>query len=160
MISPKREAEVWNRVMAASAEAPECCKVKKTEELTAEQVMELLQAELCDGRTYEALACRVRGDVRRRLLMLSQQERSHYAKLEAVYYLMTGKKPCPDRPKPPCIACINEELRCRYREEVKGAQLYHCLAKKAGSFETVFHELGAEEEKHAYQVLCLLQQCL
>ena len=160
MIDHKREEAVWKRVMEVSAQAPECCKAKERSDLTAEQVRELLYKELEDAATYEALACRVRADVRRKLLDLARQERCHYARLAAVYYLMSGKKPCFDKPKHPCIACTNEELRSRYACEVEGGETYHRLAQKAGSFANVFHELGAEEEHHAHRVLCILQQCL
>ena len=155
----KREAEVWQRVMAASAEC-EYPKEKPETGLTAQQVMELLQCELMDACTYQTLAMRVKKDLRRCLLQLAQEERRHYRKLEAVYYLMTGQRPCPDRPKAPCVACLNEELRKRYREEVAGAEKYHCLAEKAGSFAAVFHCLGHEEEHHSRRILELLQQCL
>ena len=143
--------------MELSEQAPACCKPKEPATLTAQQVMELLVGELSDACTYETLATHVRGSVRQRLLALSMAERAHYARLETVYYLMTGKKPCPDKPKKPCIACLSEELRTRYTEEVKGAEYYHCLAPKAGSFAKIFHELGTQEELHAYEVLCILQ---
>ena len=157
MMSQKREAEVWNRVMAAAAESP--CVPKQTE-LTPSQVMELLEGELLDACTYRVLAERTKKDVRRCLLQLYQEERRHYRKLEAVYYLMTGSRPCPDRPKKPCVACTNEELRKRYTAEVEGGKHYHCLAEKAGSFACVFHTLGNDEERHARMILELLQKCL
>lgn len=156
----KREAEVWERVMAASAECPVPVKKVAPEGVTAQQVMELLQAELKDTCTYRTLAMRVGKEIRRQLLQLSQEERQHYRKLEAVYYLMTGQRPCPDLPKAPCMACTNEELRKRYQEEVEGAARYHALAEKAGSFASVFHCLGHEEERHSHQILTLLQRCL
>ena len=160
MMDQKREQDVWKRVMEVSAQAPECCKLPKQQSLTAEQVMELLVGELADSVMYEALACRVHADARRSLLILAQQERRHFETLEAIYYLMTGKKPCPDRPKRPCIACVSEELRSRYHEEVEGAETYHRLAEKAGSFAEQFHRLGHEEDRHAQTVLNVLQACL
>ena len=160
MIDHKREQEVWQRVMAASAEAPACCKQIGKQTVTTEQVMELLCKELADAVTYEALACRVRGQTRQSFLQLANWERQHAKKLSVVYYLMSGKKPCPDKPKTPCIACTNEELRERYIAETKGAELYCSLAEKAGTFAGVFRELACEEEKHAAIVLKLLQQSL
>ena len=125
MMSQKREAEVWSRVMAASAEAPCSPYPKKHDGLSAGQLMELLEGELMDACTYQVLAGRVKKDIRRCLLQLAREERSHYRKLEAVYYLMTGQRPCPDRPRTPRVACTNEELRKRYQEEVEGAKHYH-----------------------------------
>lgn len=160
MMNPKREAEVWNRVMSASAEAPCCSRPKEQMSLTCEQVMELLEEELADACTYRTLAMRVKRPVRQTLLQLAAEEQEHYRMLEAVYYIMTGRRPCPDRPKAPCVACTNEELRKRYADEVKGGALYHKLAECAGSFAPVFHCLGHGEDRHAKMVLCLLQKCL
>ena len=177
MMNKNREEAVWKRVMAVSAEAPECqpetrpeqkpeckseCKPKPKPdcELTPCQVMDLLEHELQDVCTYQTLAARVRKNARSCLLQLAQEERQHYRKLEAIYYLMTGQRPCPDRPKPPCVACLNEELRRRYEIEVRGAMMYHQLAEQAGSFACTFHCLGNDEERHSQVILNLLQQCL
>jgi rubrerythrin len=159
-MNQKREAEVWERVVAASAECPMPIKKAVPTELTARQVLELLQGELLDVCTYQTLAARVKKDARRCLWQLAQEERRHYRKLEAVYYLMTGQRPCPDRPKAPCMACTNEELRKRYKAEVEGAACYHAMAEKAGSFVSVFHCLGHEEDRHSRMILELLQRCL
>jgi len=163
MMSKSREEAVWKRVMALSAEMPELpapCRSKPDTGLTEAQVLELLQGELADACTYRILAQRAKGDLRRTLLGLSQAEQRHSRKLEAVYYLMTGKRPCPDRPKAPCVACLNEELRRRYEAEVKGAARYHKLADQAGSFSQTFHCLGLEEERHGQMILKLLERWL
>ena len=160
MMNQKREAEVWNRVMFASAECACLPKAESRDQLCPEQVMELLVHELEDACTYRTLAGRVKGEVRQQLLKLAREEEGHYRKLEAVYYLMTGRRPCPDRPKAPCVSCTNEELRRRYEGEVEGARQYHCLAKNAGSFESVMHCLGHDEERHSRVILHLLQMCL
>lgn len=159
-MNSKREAAVWERVMAASAECPMPAVRQQESGITAQQVLELLQGELADACTYRVLAGRVKKDLRRCLLQLAQEEQRHSRQLEAVYYLMTGQRPCPDRPKPPCMACTNEELRKRYKEEVEGAARYHELAACAGSFEPLFHCLGHAEERHAGMILELLQRCL
>ena len=159
-MNQKREAEVWERVMAASAACPMPAKKTVPAELTAQQMMELLQGELLDACTYQTLGMRMKKHARQRLVQLAQEERRHYRKLEAVYYLMTGQRPCPDRPRTPCVACTNEELRKRYQEEVKGAEQYHALAEQTGSFASVFHCLGHDEERHSRMILELLQDCL
>ena len=158
MMSKQREEAVWRRVLAASEQV--ASEPPKQEDFTAEQVMTLLQAKLQDACTYGTLAARTKGDVRRCLLRLAGEERSHAGKLEAVYYLMTGSRPCCDRPKAPCVACTNEELRKRYKLEVEAAQKYKCLAEKAGSFAGVFHCLHRDEQRHAAMILNLLEQCL
>jgi len=163
MMSKSREEAVWQRVMAMSAEAPEMAAPRRAgadKELTEAQVLELLKEELEAACTYRVLAQRTKGNLRRCLLELARAEQQHSRKLEAVYYLMTGRRPCPDRPKAPCVSCLNEELRKRYDEEVKGAARYHKLAEKAGSFAQTVHCLGLEEEHHGQIILKLLEMCL
>lgn len=160
MMSQKRQTEVWERVMAASAQEPVAAPPRQEAGLRETVLMELLEEELADCCTYQVLAERVRREVRRMLLRLAQEEAAHYRRLEAVYYLLTGSRPCPDRPKMPCVACTNEELRRRYRQEIESAGRYHALADQAGSLACVFHGLGNEEERHARVILNLLQQCL
>ena len=161
MMNKHREAEVWRRVMAESADAPACEPEKQPDNcLTPCQVMELLEDELMDACTYQVLANRTKKNVRQTLMQLAREEQMHYRKLEAVYYLMTGSRPCPDRPKTPRVACTNEELRKRYQAEIEGAQRYCCLAEKAGSFAPVFRCLSRDEERHAHMILCLLEKCL
>ena len=161
MMNKTREEAVWKRVMAESAQTPEPEQKPKQEScLTERQVMELLEQEAKDACTYQTLACRVKGEARRTLMQLSREEKEHYRKLEAVYYVMTGRRPSVDRPKAPCVACLNEELRRRYDMEIQGAALYHKLAQTAGSFAGVLHCLHHAEERHAKTVLCLLEKCL
>lgn len=160
MIDHKREEAVWKRVMEHSEQAPPCCKIMKIEPLSAAKVMELLRKEQDDACTYEALASRIRGEAGRKLLVLAQQERCHRDRLKTIYYLLTGKKACPEKTKAPCIACTAEELRNRYAIETQSAQVYEELAKQAGSFGDVFRELALEEGRHAYEVLCILQSVL
>ena len=161
MMSKTREDAVWKRVMALSAEAPELPERPCANgTLTEAQVLELLMGELTDSCTYSVLARRAQGDLRRCLQELARQERQHARKLEAVYYLMTGRKPCPDRPKAPCVACLNEELRKRHGEEIKAAARYHALADKAGAFAQTFQCLALEEERHSRTILRLLERWL
>ena len=161
MMSKHREEAVWQRVMAASAEAPDCTPTVRSDDgLTQTKILELLERELLDACTYRTLAGRMGKQARCGLQQLAREEQQHYKKLEAIYYLMTGSRPCPDRPKAPCVACTSEELRNRYRQEVAGAEAYHGLAEKAGSFAELFHGLSRAEERHARQILALLQQCL
>lgn len=156
----KREAEVWERVLAASAAYPISEKQPEKPGLTAEQVLQLLQQELLNAVTYETLAARVGKRNRQRLLALAREERQHARQLEAVYYVLTGQRPCPDRVKGPCVACTNEALRSAYGREVAGADRYQKLAGQAGSFSAVFQRLSCAEQRHSAAVLQLLQACL
>ena len=160
MMNQLREEAVWKRVMAAAAEAPDHCDLPGESELTASQVLELLEGTLADAVTYKTLAARAAKRVRQCLLQLAREEQVQYRKLEAVYYLMTGVRPCPARPGAPCVACLNEELRKRYRRETASAKIYDCLAAKAGSYAGVFRCLAAEETRHAAMLLRLLERCV
>ena len=159
MMSKTREEAVWKRVMELSAQAPEP-RTEPENGLTQARVLELLCGELASACTYRTLAARAGGQVRKCLQQLAREELQHARHLETVYYLMTGRKPCPDRPKPPCVACLNEELRRRYEQEIAGAARYHGLAERAGSFSCLMHAMAREEEGHGRRILQLLELCL
>ena len=158
MMSKTREEAVWKRVMAAAESHP--LPTVPRPGLTAARLLELLQWEALDACTYKTLACRMNGQGRKCLLQLAREEQRHARQLETVIYLMTGSRPCPDRPKAPCVACTNEELRKRYQAEVDGAADLHKLADHAGSFAELFHTMAMDEERHAAMILHLLQMCL
>lgn len=156
MISRTREAEVWQRVLAASGEAPK----PAYGSLTPARVLQLREDELRDAHTYRSLAGRAPRDIRQSLLRLSEEERQHARRLEAVYYVMTGKRPAAGRQDTPKTGNLLEDLRSRYREETAGAAEYRRLAEQADSFAPLFRELGDDEERHAGTILRLLQQTL
>ena len=159
MISNTREAEVWQRVLAASGEAPK----PAYGSLTPARVLQLREDELRDAHTYRSLAGRAPRDIRQSLLRLSEEERQHARQLEAVSYVMTGKRPAAGRPDAPAVpngGNLNEDLRSRYREETAGAAEYRRLAEQADSFAPLFRELGDDEERHAGTILRLLQRTL
>lgn len=161
MMSKTREAEVWQRVMAASGEVP--APKPAAGGLTPTKVLQVREDELRDAHTYRSLAGRAPRDVRQSLLRLSEEERQHARRLETVYYVMTGKRPAAWRPDGPVSSNggnLNEELRTRYREETAGAAEYRRLAEQADSFAPLFRELGDDEERHAGTILRLLQRTL
>ena len=163
MMSKAREEAVWKRVMAMAAEAPEpmpCHRPQPDRGLTEAQLLELLDRERMDACTYRTLAARTKGQVWRCLQQLALEEQQHGRKLETMYYLLTGRKPCPDRPKAPCVACFNEELRRRYEQERGAASQYRKLAEQESTFGHIFRHLALEEERHGEMILRLLEQCL
>ena len=156
MMSKTREAEVWQRVLATSGEAPK----PASGGLTPARVLQLQEDELRDAHTYRSLAGRAPRDIRQSLLRLSEEERQHARRLEAVYYVMTGKRPAAGRQDTPKAGNLHEDLRSRYREETAGAAEYRRLAEQADSFAPLFRELGDDEERHAGTILRLLQRTL
>ncbi len=95
-----------------------------------------------------------------RLLCLAEEERCHARQLGALYFLMTGKKLCPEPVKPVCTACFNETIRQRYQAELAGQAQYQALAARAGERRCTFEALAADEGRHAQLLYCLLQQTL
>lgn len=151
----RKEERVWNRVMATEechAQAPDC--------LNEGKVLELIIDELRDCGTYRSLAKAMRGCDKGILMGLAEEEACHARKLSAVYFLMTGRKACPDRPKIPCITCINTSLRQRYQDELHGHAEYLRLSKCAGEFSCVMAELAKDELCHSQKILCLLKDTL
>jgi len=156
MMNQKREAAVWERVMAASAQCPQPAKAQEPA-LSPQQVLELWQAEQHAAATYNALAMKTGGRTRQTLLQLSRMEQEHEKKLAAVYYLMTGVRPKAERPVVSCSGIMEEEVRKLFEAEAEAARCYYQLAEQKGSFGAAFHALGQEEQQHSSMLLALLQ---
>ncbi len=73
---------------------------------------------------------------------LAESRRCDGKRLSALYFVMTGLKACPDRPKLPCVSCLNEALRQAYREERCTAELYSRYAANAGEYACTLEQLG------------------
>ena len=155
-MNQQQEEAVWRRVLATQ-EQP-CAGSESS--LTPMQVMEQLQRKQQAACMYGILARRVKKSARGCLLRLMQMEQQHSRRLEAVYYVMTGQRPCPDSPKLPCVACTNEELRNCYMAKIAAAPGLCQLAEQAGSFAPVFRCIHRDEQHQLRVLLNLLEHCL
>jgi len=144
--------------MELSQQAPPCC--VREEKKTQSKVMELLQAQRQAVCTYSALAGCVRGELRRRILSLAHCKQRMCAKLETVFYLVSGQKAQRESLKRPPIGCAGETLRSQYILQIQAVQKYRELAEEDETFAEVFRELVMEEEKNARELLCVLQLLL
>ena len=165
-MNPKQEQRVWSRVMGVQTACTRLAQRENQEGardipvLDAESLMELYTAQLRAACTYRTLANMARGCVRQTLMRLTEEKRGHARRIEAMYYIQTGQKPCPDQPKTPCVSCLNEALRQAYREEQCAAELYRRYAKNAGDFACVLEQLAQEACRHAQMLLGALQVSL
>ena len=164
-IDPKQAERVWSRVMGASCPMSDAPKQKppmceQAQGLNEKTLLELLEDELQDHATYCHLACMARGCVRQTLQSIAADEKQHAKMLSAMYYILTGKKACPEHPRPACVACLNEALREQYAGELEGSRRYAEVARRAGEHACTFERLAADECRHAQMLYCLLQKCL
>ena len=81
-------------------------------------------------------------------------------RLGALYFLMTGKKYCPEPVRGACTACFNEALRKQYQAELEAQERYARLAARAGEQACTFETLSRDEGRHAQTIYCILQQTL
>ena len=119
--------------------------------------MELYAAQCSAAMTYRCLAEMARGCARQALVRLAESRRCDGKRLSALYFVMTGLKACPDRPKLPCVSCLNEALRQAYREERCTAELYSRYAANAGEYACTLEQLGENACKRAQELLNILQ---
>ena len=122
-----------------------------------EAALALCTAQLGAACTYRTLAARARGCARQALVRLAESRRCDGKRLSALYFVMTGLKACPERPKPPCVSCLNEALRQAYREERCTAELYSRYAANAGEYACTLEQLGENACKRAQELLNILQ---
>ena len=164
-IDPKQAERVWSRVMGASCQISDAPKQnpqmrEQKPALNEEMLLDLIEDELHDHATYCHLACMARGCVRRTLQCIAADEKQHAKMLCAMYYILTGKKACPEPARPACVACLNEALRGQYAGELEGRRKYAELAQRAGEHACTFESLAAGECRHAQMLYSLLQHCL
>ena len=120
----------------------------------------MIQCECCEAAICRSLAAQGPKCARERLLRLAEDERCHAKRLGALYFLMTGKKYCPEPVRGACTACFNEALRKQYQAELEAEARYAKLAARAGEQACMFEALARDEGRHAKTIYCILQQTL
>ena len=98
MMDPAREAAVWARVRGEQPQAQ--LQAPTASPWSAETAAALYQAEAAAAYTYQRLAGRCRGSLRRSLLGLAQEAAAQRRSLEAVVYLLQGTRPPQPRQEP------------------------------------------------------------
>ena len=110
-IDEQKERQVWSRVMNTAVSCPKPEEPKQDTGLTEKTLAQMIQCECCEAAIYRSLAARGPKCARERLLRIAEDERCHAKRLGALYFLMTGKKYCPEPVRGACTACFNEALR-------------------------------------------------
>ncbi len=151
---------VWRRVMKAGSYTPDAPPVPAVPG-DAETLRAFMDDEYCDARVYAALSAKSRGSMRQTLQHIAADERYHYKKLKAKYYILTGKTYTPPG-SCPYVRSVAETLRLRYTAERQGAEAYADAAAETYSAElaALYKSLGAEEAQHAEQIGSLLEEML
>lgn len=160
MITQQREAEVWQRVMAASAQAPDCPPVRERSVSDSQKILELLRQCEANGHTYALWAAKTKGAARTVLAALSSSARHHRRKLSAVYYVLVGRRPHWETPLLPDRSCIHSALRTCYHAELQAADTCDALAKSNPAVCPTFQQLSRENAAHAQQLLTVLEHNL
>ena len=150
---------VWQRILPNMDPYPEVRKeaAKRAEascgkKIGENDILRYIEDELQDRCCYMALSRKARTKAEMRCLAaIGAAEAGHAKKLEAVYFIMTGKHPCVSSPELPKICCFTDTLRQRYHEEKKAHQEYLQAAQKAEDerAKKLFECLAEEEAAHA-----------
>lgn len=150
---------VWQRILpnmepypqvrrdAAKKEAASDCR-----KLDEKELLQFIEDELRDRCTYLALSRKTRNRTEMRCLAaIGAAEACHAKKLEAAYFIMTGKQPCVKAPQMPKICCFTDELRNRYHNEKKGSEEYMRAAERAEDerLKNLLLCLARDEAEHA-----------
>ena len=159
-IDEQKERQVWSRVMNTAVSCPKPEEPKQDTGLTEKTLAQMIQCECCEAAIYRSLAAQGPKCARERLLRIAEDERCHAKQLGALYFLMTGKKYCPEPVRGACTACFNEALRKQYQAELEAEARYAKLAARAGEQACMFEALAHDEGRHAKMIYCILQQTL
>lgn len=146
----EKTREIWKRVL--SDEEPAECHA-----MDSEQLRKMIEIEKTDACIYRMLARCASGSNADCLRRMAQEEAGHARKLEALFYLWTGKRACAVSGTLPRFRSLAEALRLRHPMELTGAEKYREAAAQLPEFQDLFLRLSEEEARHAAQVLCMLQ---
>lgn len=107
---------------------------------------------------YEMLAKKSR-QLYPQFMRMAEAERRHIQKLNAAYFLLTGKSCKSKRPKV-SIRTFSGTLRARYEHEVKSSEEYTTAAAVEGDkrFSALFTELAADDRNHADQLRSIAER--
>ena len=155
---------VWQRILPNMDPYPEVRKetAKRAEaKITETDILRYIEDELRDRYCYMALSRKGRTKTEMRCLAsIGAAEAGHAKKLEAVYFLMTGKRPYVSAPELPRISRFTDTLRQRYYEEKKAHREYLDAARRTEDekVKELFECIAAEEAAHADAIWSLFVQ--
>lgn len=149
--------EVWRRILPELEPYPELRRQTQNAEksLTDRDILGFIESEWSDRWLYQALSRKARSKAEMRCLAaMGASEGCHGKKLEAVYFLLTGKRPCVHRPSQPTICSFSDTLRQRYYDELKQQQEYLDAARRTDDerVKKLLLTLADEEAAHADMV--------
>jgi len=159
---------VWQRILPDMDPYPEIRReaAKRAEnsremKIGENDILRYIEDELRDRYCYMALSRKGRTKAEMRCLAsIGAAEACHGKKLEAAYFIMTGKHPCVPAPKLPKICCFTDTLRQQYYEEIKAHREYLQAAQKAEDerVKELLECIAAEEAAHADIIWSLFVQ--
>lgn len=154
MMSQHREEAVWKRVMETAAQAPAQATAPPNA-LTAQAVWDLWQQERQQIHSFHGLSQGKRPFVSQSLRQMATQAKQWALALEAVYYVMTGRRPQPG-PLPPGAKTLRECcLQARQIGETCGR-----LAKQRGPYAKTMEQLQEGHLSQAEALLALIARSL
>mgnify|MGYP003293597241 CR=1 FL=1 len=130
-------------------------------EMYAALLREMIDGEMEDWRTYQALARRAGGSGTRVLSTMAADERRHAKRLSTAHFLITGERY--QSPKQngsrPAMDLMNG-LREQFIHEQRGAAAYQGAAQETSDpcLRQLYQELAQEEAAHARMIRSLLEQ--
>ena len=146
----EKAREIWKRVLGEE----ESCDCRAFDSELLREMIGRKKTAVC---IYRAAARCASGQTREQLLRFAEQTLCGAKKLEAVFYLWTGKRACVMSGKMPRFCCLTEGLRLLYGNEAEEAARLHRTAAELPDYGAVFAETARESEYRAAGLLRLLQ---
>ena len=149
----EQEAAVWQRVMAASAKAPEACQKPREESVTPQK---LLQANFAQQALLTTLPAGFRSTVQH----LKNQLQSDQKTLQAIVYIISGEAPQNQQVVPLNQLTVPETLRQAHQNALAMAKNAGILAQKNRAYAPEYTAIQKNQQTQAQTFLLLLQQSL
>ena len=145
----EKTREIWKRVLGEDA-APA--------EIDAAALRQMIGEEKTAVCIYRALAKRgCRSETMRRI---AAEELAHSRRLEALYFLWTGRRSGTVSAKLPRFSSLQDAFRHQHQAELAAAEGYRRAAAALPAHRELLLEIAGDEECHAQRLFRLLQQSL
>lgn len=141
-IDPEKASRVWQRVQGGGSRDPE-------------EFISLVAGERSDAAMYLLLSRRFRGQEAAILRQLYEQELSHAACLNGMYFLLTGNRLPASAGQPAPGENTNAALRRCYGREMQSLAAYEARSNDP-QYGHIFQQLARQERCHCQRLLTLI----
>ena len=149
-MNPETEREVWSRVLTPGQMTAE-------EALLPERLEALISLERRNAAELKVVSARLRGADRAAFLRMAARDEARAAELQAMHYLLTGRRLRLSGRAEPLPRDLPEALRMLWLRRREMARSYAELSRDFSAYAETFGRFSAETRRQMEQISAALR---